>query len=261
MAKIFSIASGSKGNCTYIGRNDGGILVDAGVSCAKITKSLSDNGIDISKIHGIFVTHEHIDHISGIKVFASKNNLPVYMTKGTLKALGNGEHFDNRVDCRVIDKNVALGNFEITSFKTSHDTPDSCGYVINTGNEKIAVCTDTGFVSDSMHNALSDCRAVVIESNHDINMLTRNMKYPLSLKRRIMSDNGHLSNVDCAEEIAKLVHSGAVHFILAHLSEENNTPATALASTKTRLMIEGMKLDCDYTLNVANPCDNRIITV
>ena len=261
MPKIFTVASGSKGNCTYIGASDGGILIDAGISCARLTKELEQNDIDINKIHGIFVTHEHTDHVQGIKVFASKFKLPVFMTSGTYNALGGETAFDGRVDCRILDGDVAFGGVNVSHFRTSHDCADSCGYVIDTGREKIAVCTDLGVISEDVHNALRGCRAVVLESNHDVNMLQHNPNYPLSLKRRILGEHGHLSNIDCAEEIYRLINEGAVHFILAHLSEQNNEKTIALGATRTRTLIEGMQADRDYTLTAASPSGNRIITV
>ncbi len=260
MSKIFNIASGSKGNCTYVSNGDDAILIDAGVSCARITSALREKNFDVEKVRAIFVTHEHTDHINGIKVFASKFNLPVYMTKGTLESLGDTP-FDDRVDVRVMDGAIDCGNICESNFHTSHDAAESCGYVLETPQEIIAVCTDLGVVTEEVHNAISGARAIVIESNHDLNLLRQNPNYTLQLKRRIMSDCGHLSNVDCAEEMVQLIKEGTVHFVLAHLSEQNNTPTVALGAAKTRLLIEGMKLERDYTVMAAMPKNNRVITI
>lgn len=261
MAKILSIASGSRGNCTYIGADSGGIMIDAGVSGARISKALSEHRLDPGGIRAIFVTHEHIDHVRGIKVFASKYNIPVYMTAGTLSACEQANIFDGRVNCNTIGNCEIVGDFAVTPFRTSHDSAESCGYVIETPREKIAVCTDLGVVTDEVHEAVKGCRAVVLESNHDMNMLRQNPNYPLPLKRRIMSETGHLSNTDSADEVFRLIQSGTVHFILAHLSEQNNTSAVAAGAVRTRMLIEGLRENRDYTLNVAAPSDNDIVIV
>lgn len=261
MAKILSIASGSKGNCTYIGADSGAVMIDAGVSAARIAKTLDEHSLDPAGIRAIFVTHEHIDHIKGIKVFASRYSIPVYMTEGTRAACMKDGFFDNRVDIHTVGKCDIVGDFAVTSFHTMHDSNESCGYVIETPREKLAVCTDLGVVTDEVHNALCGCRAVVIESNHDINMLSRNPNYPMPLKRRIMSDKGHLSNNDCADEIYNLIQSGSVHFILAHLSEQNNTPTIAAGAVRTRMLIESLRENRDYTLNVSLPNSNGVVIV
>lgn len=262
MAKFCSLFSGSSGNCTYIGTPDGGILIDVGVSAARTTKALAEHDIDPDTIKAIFVTHAHTDHISGIKVFAAKNNIPVYLTAGTLDGIKNANAFSENVQYNLIDEgDVSLDFAKISHFNTSHDCEGSCGYVIELADRKLAVCTDLGYVSDEVHTAISGCDMVMLESNHDLKLLQNNSYYPYPLKRRIMSDVGHLSNNACAEEAVKLLKSGTTRFMLAHLSRENNMPTLARETTKERLELSGANDEVDYRLAVAAPFGNRMIVL
>lgn len=261
MAKFCPLFSGSSGNSTYIGTHDGGILVDAGVSASRIKKSLDELEIGLDSIKAIFVTHSHTDHISGIKTLASRNNIPVYLTGGTFDGINNANAFSDKIEYHIIEDNdeTVLDFAKITHFNTSHDCEGSCGFVIDLGSRKIAVCTDLGYVSDEVHNAISGCDLVMLESNHDIQMLQTNTYYPYPLKKRILSDEGHLSNNACADEAAKLLEDGTTRFVLAHLSRENNMPPLAKETTKARLTLSGAKEDSDYRLLVAAPFGNKKI--
>ena len=258
MAKICSLFSGSTGNCVYIENKDTAILVDAGVSAKRITEALFERGLSLEKIKGVFVTHEHTDHIAGLRVFCSRNKIPVYSTGGTYKALEIAGAL-NRVDASVLDGVADMNNIGVSFFHTMHDTEESCGFVCDLGIKKVAVCTDLGCVTDEVHNALLGCDTVLLESNHDVKMLQNNTLYPFPLKRRIMSQNGHLSNNACAEEIEKLVKTGSTRFVLAHLSRENNLPFLAKETTKSLLTMNGMCENKDYFLSVSNPQDNEVI--
>ncbi|MBQ2676542.1 MAG: MBL fold metallo-hydrolase [Clostridia bacterium] len=260
MARFCPLFSGSSGNSTYIGTGDGGILIDAGVSAAKIKKALGERDIDLSHIQGIFVTHEHIDHISGIKVLASKNNIPVYLTEGTLQGIKERGMYYDTVDYRILGDETVAADMKITHFATSHDCIDSCGYVVQVGDRKIAVCTDLGVVTDEVKNAISGCDLVMLESNHDIMML-QNGKYDYALKRRVMSDVGHLSNNACSGELVRLLNSGSTQFVLAHLSRDNNTPDLAFETAKSTLFLAGAQESVDYLLTVAPPSEGKIITL
>lgn len=254
MAKICPLFSGSKGNSYYISSGGSGILIDAGRSAKQLENALLSNNIDIDSIRAIFVTHEHIDHIQGLRVFSSRHKIKVYASVQTLGALERLGAVNEKVISEPIDsRGVAIDNMLIKPFSTSHDCPGSVGYTVKLSNDvKIALATDTGIITDEMFDAISGSDAVIIESNHDVGMLMNGV-YPYQLKRRILSSSGHLSNDDCSTLLPKLVESGAKRFILAHLSRENNMPVIAENSAVYELNQSGMKRNRDFTLMVAPP--------
>lgn len=254
MAKICPLFSGSKGNSYYISSGGNGILIDAGRSAKQIENALLSNNIDIQSINAIFVTHEHTDHVQGLRVFSSRYKIKVYASMQTLSALERLGAVNEKVISEPIDsRGVALGNMLVRPFLTSHDCPGSVGYTVNiSSGVKIALATDTGIITDEMFEAISGSDAVVIESNHDVGMLMNGV-YPYHLKRRILSSSGHLSNDDCSALLPKLVEGGAKRFILAHLSRENNMPVIAENSAVYELNQNGMKRNRDFTLMVAPP--------
>ncbi len=258
MSRIFPIASSSSGNCTYIGEKADGILVDAGVSCKCITEALAQIAVDPKTLRGVFITHEHIDHIGGLRVFTKKYNVPVFASEVTACALLS-EIPEIQDNLHIIDAPVSAGDLQIERFATSHDCEGSSGYVINMPDgKKCAVCTDLGYVSAEVHSALTGCQAVLFESNHDVAMLQKG-SYPPHLKNRILSDKGHLSNVSCSTELSKLVDSGLTRIVLGHLSRENNRPEIARSVTTSALMDKGMVEDSDYTLYIAPPKNGKAI--
>lgn len=260
MARFSSLFSSSSGNCSYIGSAKGGILIDAGVSAKQINLKLDCIGVNPVDIGAIFVTHEHSDHVRGLRVFASKHKIPVYATQGTIDALissgvANGSFEINPVDSEGIEVN---GQF-IVPFRTSHDSAQSCGFVVlTTDDRKIAVATDTGYVTEETKEAVKGCDLILAESNHDIGMV-RNGIYPYMLKRRILSDVGHLSNIDCSNFVTDLVKNGTTRIVLGHLSKENNIPELAFQTSKSALDCAGAVQFRDYILSVAG--DSEIETV
>ncbi len=251
MSKLIPLFSGSSGNSYYLASGGEGILIDVGRSAKQTLKALSDNNVDPRTIRAVFVTHEHCDHVNGVRVFANKLGIPVFSTRGTYDEMIKNGYADGKTDCRIIGSGgVDLDNMHIDSFPVSHDCAEGCGYRVDLGTAKFALATDLGYVSEAVENALSGCNAVVIESNHDLSML-RVGPYPYPLKRRIMSETGHLSNEMCASFLPKLVKSGAGRFVLAHLSKENNMPEIAYREALNTLTAEGMSVDLDYTLDVA----------
>ena len=258
MAILCPLFSGSSGNVTYIGCQGAGILVDAGVSARRMDAALAAHDWDANALLGLFITHEHTDHISGLDVFARKHHLPVFASETTRQAIlgaGIGTEITPFADT------VALGGFTVTRFATSHDCEGSSGYVVHTPDGKrIAVCTDLGYVSEEVEAALTGCDGILLESNHDLAML-RNGPYPPFLKNRIRSDRGHLSNPSSADLIARLAQSGTTRFVLAHLSKENNTPDLALDCTRTRLALCGLEEGRDYLLTAAAPEGNRPVVI
>lgn len=233
--EITVLASGSKGNCTLISGGDGSLLVDCGLPAREALARLTAAGRGCEDIGGILVTHEHVDHIRGAWALARRLAVPVYGTGGTLQDLpreASRGHLPPLHAVRPPDR-FELGGFSVEPFPTSHDARDPCGYFIGERGCRVAFCTDTGFLPPHLVKELTRCDGVLLESNHCPEML-RTGPYPESLKRRIRSRRGHLSNVaaaTCLREIAGDL--GAV--ILAHLSEVNNTPEKALASAREGL--------------------------
>ena len=252
MARFCSLFSSSSGNCTYIGSSGGGVLIDAGMSARQINLKLDCIGVSPSDINAIFVTHEHSDHVSGLRVFASKNHIPVYATAGTVEALEKSQVANGSFEISVIpETGIECGGQFVLPFATSHDSAESCGYTVTTSDDrKIAVATDTGVITDSIRTAVDGCDLILAESNHDIGML-RNGSYPYMLKRRILSDVGHLSNIACSEFVTELVKNGTTRIFLGHLSKENNLPDLAFQTTKSALDCVGAVHMRDYILKIA----------
>lgn len=249
MAKLCPLFSGSKANCTYVSGNDGALLIDTGASCSAILKSLDEIGENAERIRAILITHEHTDHIRGLKTLLKKLNVPVMASEKTLDTLVNMNILsdDNKI--------VALGNGDyesdfgkITRFETMHDCEGSSGYRIDLGsNSTVAVCTDLGVVTPTVREAISGCSTVLLESNHDLRML-QSGPYPPELKIRIAGERGHLSNAAAACELVSLLKSGTKRFVLGHLSENNNLPVLALRTSESALIDAGARKGVDYTL-------------
>ena len=252
MARFCSLFSSSSGNCTYIGCSGGGILIDDGISAKRTEAALSSIGVDPASISAIFVTHEHTDHIGGVRVFASRYGTRVFATNGTLGALNRAGVLNEKFTASVIpDGGVQAGGMLVKPFATLHDASESCGYTVTAPDgKKLAVCTDLGRVTGTVMNAIAGSDLVLLESNHDVNML-RIGPYPYNLKRRIMSEKGHLSNDDCAETAVKLLESGTTRFLLGHLSKENNYPPLAIETTRAAMKMAGAEENSDYLLSLA----------
>ncbi|MDD4299783.1 MAG: MBL fold metallo-hydrolase [Methanomicrobium sp.] len=231
--KITVLASGSKGNCTYIEGESGALLIDAGLSAKETFRRLLAAGGNPELIKGILITHEHSDHIKGLDVLARRLDVPVFATQGTLWQFEDKRCSDKDISMRACrtDERFELDGFEIEPFSTYHDACDPCGFCISENGSKLGFCTDTGHITNKMSDKLCSCDAVVIESNHCPLMLETG-PYPKFLKERIRDVNrGHLSNTAASEFIQKT--GGDVgKFILAHLSEENNTPVKALETAR-----------------------------
>lgn len=252
MAKFCPLFSSSAGNVTYIGSGESAILVDVGVSAKRVEQALFAIGVDPSTLDAIFITHEHIDHRNGLRVFASRYGIKVYATEGTLAALdGYGDL--KGVNFEAIGDGKEAGELLVKPFATSHDSAESCGYTVETPDgRKISVCTDLGFVSDTVSEAVSGSDLILLESNHDIRMLETG-PYPYNLIQRIKGKKGHLSNECCADEAQRLIKSGTTRIVLGHLSEKNNFPELAFQTTYNALEEIGAKADSDYILKVAKP--------
>ncbi len=262
MSKICPLYSSSKGNCTYIGTKNGAVLVDAGASYKGITERLSAIDASTEEVLAVAVTHEHIDHIKGLKTVLNKTNATLITSEQTLNALVKKECIPPKTKIIVAEnKPIDINGILINRFATSHDCFGSSGYsFLLPDNKKIAVCTDLGIMEDSVHTALLGNDLVLLESNHDIDMLKKG-PYPPDLKVRILSNKGHLSNAACATELKKLLQNGTKRFILGHLSQENNTPMLAKSSATAALIDLGATINKDYLLSVAAPCGSGVTIV
>ncbi len=251
MAKVVPLFSGSKGNCYYIGSGNEGVLVDAGRSCKQIEQALALNSVDIAGINAVFITHEHIDHCSALRVLAKKYKLDVYASKGTMDALINSHKVESETKLHIIEREAVVGDILVNRIDTPHDAAESCCYrVVSPDGKSALIATDMGYMTDGVRAAAAMSDFAVIESNHDIEML-KTGPYPYPLKRRILSDRGHLSNEACAVELAELVKGGTLRLMLGHLSEQNNTPGIAIRTSAAELERAGLKYNSDYTLDVA----------
>ncbi len=260
MAMFSSLFSSSSGNCTYIGSGNNGILIDVGVSGKQTLAALDCIGVDIESISAIFVTHEHCDHIQGLRALASKFGIDVYASEGTIAKLEESGKLCSKFNCYAVNKDgVECGGMLVKGFATSHDCAESLGYTIETPDErKISILTDTGVVTDEIYNAVQGSDLILAESNHDIGML-RNGPYTYNLKRRILSDKGHLSNLACADLVTQLVQDGTTRLVLGHLSKENNIPELAFQTSFAALETMGAKQGSDYMMYVAGLDKRQVI--
>ena len=234
--KICVLASGSKGNSSYIETDKTKSLVDLGMSAGYIAKSLKNIGVDPSEIQRVFITHAHTDHVAGLKVFLKKYHPIVYLTKKMEEELGF--EIEDKV---YIDDNTSIDDLDVTVIKTSHDAADSNGYVFSSGSKSIVYITDTGYIHVKNFDKLKNKSLYVFESNHDVRLL-REGKYPYYLQQRILSDKGHLSNKDSAYYLSNFIGDKTEQIILIHLSEENNKPEVALKTLLDTLEKKGVRV-------------------
>lgn len=250
MARITPLFSSSKGNSYYIGNEKHGILIDCGASFSQIKSAMSFCGYDMSAVTGVFITHEHSDHVKGLRVLQKNLKVPIYGSLPTIdKLIADGQVFscDELYD---VNKSAEVCGMRITAFKTPHDSICSVGYVIETEDErKISVCTDLGEITDEVQSAVTGSDLCVLEANYDERMLENNPLYPTYLKKRIRSQKGHLSNSASSKEAKHLIESGTTRLILGHLSQNNNRPEIALRAILTEL--REFELGKDFLIDVA----------
>lgn len=240
MLRVTVLASGSKGNAIYVELDGIRMLVDAGISAARITKRLQAHGIDPKSLDALLITHEHIDHVRGLKTFTRQYHVPIFATSGTLSHIPGGGIFSKYM--QSITESIPIGNVMVHPFPILHDAVDPCGFRI-TGSYSCTIATDLGVVTDTVQNAIEDSDVLILEANHDMDML-RKGRYPWSLKRRILSNRGHLANSEAGWALTRMNHPPH-KVLLAHLSEENNSPDLAEKTIKDILASRGMILDIE----------------
>ena len=226
--RVSVLSSGSKGNTTYIETDNTKILIDIGNTSKYVKEKLEDIGVNPDELDGILITHTHVDHVKGLKVFKKKYNVPVYITDIMHNTL---DYLD---DYKILSDEFNINDIHVNVIKTSHDTEDSRGYVLTNNNSSIVYITDTGYINKKYYDLLSNRDLYIMESNHDVEMLS-NGSYPFQLRQRILSDKGHLSNYDSSKYISSFIGDNTKYILLAHLSEENNTEQLAYETLINRL--------------------------
>lgn len=251
MLTITTLASGSSGNALLVSGGGTHILIDAGISCRRITAALNDLHIDPTSLGAVLVTHEHTDHVCGLATMVKKLPIPIYASTGTAYQLSHRMALpENRVHPFPAGTCFDIGPLHCTAFSTPHDAADSVGYTVELDGCKLALATDLGCVTETVRRAVLGSHLVVLESNHDIDWL-RSGPYPYPLKQRILGDRGHLCNEAGADLALQAVQAGAHTVILAHLSSENNTPARAYDVCSRHLTANGIHPEHDIHLSVA----------
>ena len=255
MARIYPICSSSGGNATFIGTRGHGILIDAGCSFRSLKNSLDLIETPLSGIEALFITHEHIDHIRAIGTISRKYQIPVYGTLGTLQEVmlnrTLGDFSTELLQPILPDAVTTVGDLQVTPFSIDHDAADPVGYCIEAEGKRVAVATDLGHYDDYIVSHLEDLDAMVVEANHDVRMLSTG-PYPMTLKRRILSDHGHLSNESSGHLIDRILNSRVKHVFLGHLSKENNLPELALKTVQQEINASESEFHAvDFDITVA----------
>ena len=236
--EFYTLASSSAGNAALVCHENTHILIDAGISCRRITQSLAALSLTLDDLDGILITHEHIDHVRALGTLQKKHAVPLYASFGTAAALDYPAPY---LHAFAADETFTIKDLQIRSFRTSHDAKESVGYRIESSDGSLAVLTDTGFITDDAHDAALGADMLLLESNHDVVML-KNGGYPYYLKQRILGECGHLSNEAAAEFAVECVRAGTSDILLAHLSDENNSPELAEYTVGRALQSSGLSV-------------------
>ena len=248
---FLSLASGSSGNCYYLGTPEYGILIDAGIGIRTIKKVLKERNIDFTKIIAILITHDHADHIKTVGCLGEKHAIPVYATENVHRGIENSRYVEEILynSRRIIEKEVpfSIKEFHITAFEVPHDSTDNVGYHIEYNNHKFTFATDVGHITETVGKYMRMANHLIIEANYDEEML-RSGTYPVFLKERVASPTGHLSNREAAEFLAANYHTALKDIWLCHLSRDNNHPELAYKTIDTKLYDQGIRVGKDVSL-------------
>jgi len=236
------LASGSKGNCIYLGTQNTKILIDAGISTRAIKTRLADIDVDLEDIDAILITHEHFDHIQGLRVAAYKMGIPVFANNETAK--GIVDYYQDCPQFKIFStgETFEFGDIEIHPFSIQHDTLDPVAFTVRVNDLKMGFCTDLGFASTLVQNKLQECDYLYVEANHEPSMVHACPR-PMVYKQRVLSRSGHLSNEACGNLLAEVAHPGLKHVHLAHLSGECNSPEKAISVIREILAKKGIDVD------------------
>ncbi len=254
MLKFISFGSGSSGNCYLLTTPTDGLLIDIGVGLRGLKKSFRDYGMSFSQVHHVLVTHDHADHVKSVGTFSKECLVPVYTTKAVHEGIGKNYCVQQKVPEGLkcyFDKGVSftIGDFTVTPFGVPHDSTDNVGYMIEAEGVAFCMMTDVGCVTDEMTQYITKADYLVIEANHDVEMV-KNGPYPPHLKRRILSQTGHLSNKECGEALVENMSERLKHIWLCHLSQENNHPELARKTVESILRSHGIAVGADVQLEV-----------
>lgn len=264
--RLCSIASGSSGNCIYVGSDRTHLLIDAGISKKRIEDGLRELGIAGESLCGILVTHEHSDHIQGLGVFSRKYKIPIYATRGTIQGIRDYKNLGKMPEGLLreieVDRQFELGDLSVEAFAISHDANEPSGYRISGGEHSVAVATDLGVYDDYTVSKLQNLDAIVLEANHDIHMLEVG-SYPYYLKQRVLGRQGHLSNELSGRLLCDILHKNLKYVLLGHLSKENNYSELAYETVKMEVKMSEIPYQPeDFGMEVAKrDALSRIITI
>ncbi|MBX7067707.1 MAG: MBL fold metallo-hydrolase [Parachlamydiales bacterium] len=242
MFGFLPLASGSKGNCLFVGSKSTRVLIDAGISCTTILQRLQEASIDPKTIQAILVTHEHSDHINGLPLLAHKLNIPVLANAETAKGIYAA--FGERPKFKIFTtgETFQFGDLHVHPFSVPHDTLDPVAFTIQTEGIKLGICADLGHATSLIRKQLENCDYLYLEANHEPSMVHASSR-PAMLKQRILGKTGHLSNAQCAELLISIFHSGLKHVHLAHLSSECNTQETAIKVVTEALRVNQLNVE------------------
>lgn len=254
--RLCSIASGSSGNCIYVGSDTTHLLIDTGISGKKVEFGLNSMELTTKDLDGIFVTHEHSDHIKGLGVIARKCGVPIYATPGTIQAMKENNSLGKMPEgiFREIRRDVpcTVGDLTVHPFRISHDAAEPVGYRVDQGEKSVGIATDMGVYDEYIVEHLTGLDALLLESNHDVNMLQVG-PYPYYLKRRILGERGHLSNESAGQLLCRLLHDHMKTILLGHLSQENNYEALAYETVCSEVtMGDNPYKAADFQITVAH---------
>jgi phosphoribosyl 1,2-cyclic phosphodiesterase len=246
-----SLYSGSSGNSIFTGSERTRVLIDAGLTGKSIISALENIGENPSELNGILVTHEHIDHTKAIGILSRRFNLPVYANAKTWQAMQANIGKISESNIMVFDRPFTIGDLEVSTFRVPHDAAACVGYTISDGKKSVSVATDMGVFTEEIRLGIKDSDLILLESNHDIEMVKFG-PYPYPLKRRILGELGHLSNVDSGLAALELLRNGKKKIVLGHLSGTNNVPELAYKTVENILIEGGLKMGADVDLSLAS---------
>lgn len=264
--ELFSIASGSSGNCICVGDDSCHLMIDAGISGKRIEAGMNERGYTTKDMDGVLITHEHSDHIGGLGVIARKYGIPIYATQGTIEAIKSSRSV-GKIDESLFHPIRPGERFEVRGLTVeamhiSHDAADPVAYFVESGDKRIGVVTDLGCYDEVIVEKMQGLDALLLEANHDINMLQAG-GYPYPLKQRILGDRGHLSNERCGQLLGSILHDHMKHILLGHLSRENNYPQLAFVTVQQEITLGDNPYRAnDFPIEVAERDQvSRLITV